>query len=72
MIILAKEKKGAIIDCNYVRCPVFNARLFDKLKGTKIKIIQHSHNQEHMDDTILIKCRKCGSKFFVSTCSDNR
>ena len=50
---------------DYVKCPVCKTRLCDKPKGSAVSILQiHGKAMEH----VVVKCRKCGSRFLISTC----
>ena len=69
MITITKVEEATIIDSDFVRCPVCNGRLCDKVKGTKTHILQFSHVTQAFE-CLLIKCSKCGNRYMVSNDSD--
>ena len=66
MITITKIEDATIIDADFVRCPVCNGRLCDKVKGTKTHILQFSHVTRSME-SVLIKCGKCGNRYMISS-----
>lgn len=71
MIMIMKIESEASTEYDYVICPTCKSRLCDKPKNEKVSLLQVMINNDTSKiNHIVVKCRKCNSKYLMAINND--